>query len=496
MRLFALFFLFLAGPVLAVQTIEVAPRDSKGLIRALCDSREERTVIKLARQSRYELSIHDVWGWRRDSPHRPAEDKFIILPSCGDRTTWHLQISSDVTIKGNGSLLDFEGRHGLFVEEGAKLKLEDVELNNAKIFGPLYSFGELILQRVTIRGNSVTRRVDPEAAMAGFQFPVTAASIHNFGNLVARNVYIGWNSMTMPRADLDAPCAAGSTPGLYNAGFSRLNNLTFYLNRTSYDAPCAYSVYNDDENHPDARVEVSNTFFDWVDDACFGSITSMGFNLEPNYNTCGLEHAFGDQPFGYGSRVIEARNTGGVTYPLIRDTETDREAIMDRGSPHPRAQGGCEDDDVRGFLRRTTETGKCDIGAIEIGASGAAGDLAGTWLNPATDGHYLTVTQLKDQNVLVIWSSFDTRGEQLWLYGVGPRDGSQLSVEAYRNAGGIVAGGDLEPAEPELWGQLTFASDSCDTGMLVLEPVAPGPNISIEVTKIAESAELNCLGPE
>lgn len=502
MRCLMFFVLLVTAPAYAAQTIDVPPRSDDHLIVALCKSASERTVIELARNSHYELALRTYWSWRPDSPHDPESAKFLIFPpTCGSEG-WHLQISSHVTVRGNGSVLDFENGFGFFVEEGATLILEDVELTGAAVFGALYNFGSVVLRRVTIRENEVTRYVDgaidPELS---FDLPVNAAAITNYGELDAANVYIADNT-----ARWTAPpyaCPAGTTPGIFNAGEVRLNNVTFDDNHVfrlpDEGEACPYAIYNDDAMQPDARVNIANTFFEsnFGRRACWGEVTSLGYNLEPRGDSCGLSPGAGDNnsPFGIFP-PSERTNTGGITYPVIGDTFLETKHVIDQGSPNTSGDNVCEPDDIRGFLRNTTETGRCDIGAVEQLASGMAGDLAGTWLNPASDGHYLTVTQLEGQNVLVIWSSFDTAGEQLWLYGVGPRDGSQLSVDAYRNVGGLVAQGELEPAEQELWGQLSFRTDSCTTGVLELEPAAPGSSISTELTRIAESAELNCLGPE
>ena len=97
--------------------------------------------------------------------------------------------------------------------------------------------------------------------------------------------------------------------------------------------------------------------------------------------------------------------------------------------------------------------------------------ITGGWsFGPGHDGQgaFLQVIGGSDgPRVLMLWATHDSRGEQMWLRGVGRIDVDRVRMDLART-GGARFGAAFAPAdvEQETWGEARLVFDSCDTGTL------------------------------
>lgn len=110
----------------------------------------------------------------------------------------------------------------------------------------------------------------------------------------------------------------------------------------------------------------------------------------------------------------------------------------------------------------------CDRGAVELSPIGLAeGGVNGLYFDPDADGHYLYILE-NDFSTLVVWTTFDPEGHQVWVYGLGElKNGRSLIANTYINRNGrVTLNGDIEAAQEEHWGSLEVDMTSCTEGMV------------------------------
>ena len=455
-----LFILITAHTTAVAKTFFIAPRDGHSLAKALCHSEEFAhdgpAIINLAANSRYVLDMAPDWS-RRSLASKQATRRNVkigIPRTCTFRTAWVVQIDRDLTVNGNGSEINFGGKFGFFIPENVRLTLRDLELTGGNRYGAVYNLGDVRMQRVTIRENAVIHSaVNPDKH--GFDRPTIGAGVNNFGDMEIRNGFFYANTLSVPGWD-GGDCIFGAG-GAYNAGQMRLNNDSFYSNST---LRCGAQQIMNDFSLANATILVSNSLFGNRNANCRGRITSLGFNLEQGSSSCkfGAEGDLREDQFQIRA---EADDGGILAADPVSNIFVDSTPPRDSGSPARSGDTACERLDQRGFVRPTSD--RCDIGAFEVSARGAPGEIVGLWFDPNNDGHYLNVTQLPGQGVLMVWNTFDPSGRQLWVYGIGAREGNSVRAMAYKNTGGILIPGQSPTAATASdWGQLSLLSVSCD----------------------------------
>lgn len=142
---------------------------------------------------------------------------------------------------------------------------------------------------------------------------------------------------------------------------------------------------------------------------------------------------------------------------------------------------------------------RCDRGAIEISRNVlASGGVNGLYYNPDADGHYVYVADTAN-NTMVMWTTFDSRGKQAWIFGIAdkPVAGRSLIAEAYINRDGRVStSGQFDPATSEHWGYLEFELTDCNQGSFGfrsdLEEFGSG---EFEIQRLAHIRQLDCEQP-
>jgi hypothetical protein len=75
------------------------------------------------------------------------------------------------------------------------------------------------------------------------------------------------------------------------------------------------------------------------------------------------------------------------------------------------------------------------------------------------------VQWLPDGSVLAIMFTYDTNGDQMWIFGVGQSDGKTVTIDAVYPTGFTSWGGEFDPDEVVLspWGTFTLTWTDCST---------------------------------
>ena len=123
----------------------------------------------------------------------------------------------------------------------------------------------------------------------------------------------------------------------------------------------------------------------------------------------------------------------------------------------------CEALDARGYTRAANT---CDAGAYEYGGgSGAltANGMNGVYYDPAANGHYVSIQRIHDNgDVLVIWNTFDQKGNPAWIYGVGQITDKHIHAAMSQNLGGVLqVGGPAIGSTVRAWGSVDIDLTSC-----------------------------------
>ena len=88
---------------------------------------------------------------------------------------------------------------------------------------------------------------------------------------------------------------------------------------------------------------------------------------------------------------------------------------------------------------------------------------SGAWYDPSHDGEGYFLQVLNDSQAVVFWFTYDTDGDQFWMYGVGNIEGSRISFPQLLSPYGGKFGPDFDPEDVEypVWGTLEFEFSSC-----------------------------------
>jgi hypothetical protein len=89
---------------------------------------------------------------------------------------------------------------------------------------------------------------------------------------------------------------------------------------------------------------------------------------------------------------------------------------------------------------------------------------SGLWFDPERDGEGFVIEHMEDGRFFVLWYTYDTDGSQMWLVGIGEREGDSVIVEVQRTRGPRF-GATYDPADlvREPWGALRLSFTACDS---------------------------------
>ena len=127
------------------------------------------------------------------------------------------------------------------------------------------------------------------------------------------------------------------------------------------------------------------------------------------------------------------------------------------------------------------------------GSTQASGiDLNGSWYDPAHSGEGFVVQQLSDAEALVYWFSYNTMGQQAWMFNTGFLELGKLTISNLVLPVGGMFGRSFEPdlVKMQDWGHLEIQLD-CSGGIAVYDSNLPefssGSQKLMPLTRLANS---------
>jgi hypothetical protein len=134
----------------------------------------------------------------------------------------------------------------------------------------------------------------------------------------------------------------------------------------------------------------------------------------------------------------------------------------------------CEATDARG---RPRPDGACDSGAYEVDAGAEPvqrGGINGLFYDAGADGHYVTIQRLADDNVFIVWNTFDHNAAPAWVFGVGVYRDGHLHADMSQNINGYLQpGGAATGATTRAWGTIDIDVRNCNGGTLRYQSSLP-----------------------
>jgi len=155
----------------------------------------------------------------------------------------------------------------------------------------------------------------------------------------------------------------------------------------------------------------------------------------------------------------------------------------------------CEGLDARGYTRSPHG---CDAGAYEYGGgSGAltASGLNGFYYDPDANGHYVSLQRIHDNgDIAIVWSTFDSNGNQAWVYGVGQLAGKRIHAAMSQNLGGVLQpGGAPTGSSVHAWGTVDIDLTSCALAQFSYASNVPGfGSGTFPLTRLAFVSDFGC----
>lgn len=425
------------GLAKAQGTIHLADGDNAGLFQSLA-SAEDRvwTRIRLAPGGRYTL------------------DRSILLsPASGDRSL--------VEIDGNGALIILDDA-SVAVGSGATLRIADAEIR------PMLSRSPLLPNSISSMGVSaggelaLERSAVIDGRISGGRF-ATVVQVSTGAKFSAENVTFSQNTLS-PRGAV-----------LANYGETFLINSTVVRNvRDIGDGepvPTGLSTPDGSDGRP-VVVKAS------ILDACSESVVDAGGNLSSDVR-CGVSGTVSGLELGSITRA-------GSLVPTLPPLPWSAAV----GAAPPEA---CLAVDARGLSRLGAE---CDAGAHQSGAGPGrqdVGGINGTWFQPENDGHYVVVNRNTADELVVIWMTFDKRGNQAWVYSVADFDGRRGSGAAFVNREGVLDEDGVPRGQTaRAWGTMSIEFASCNEATLRFE--SETPEFGSGVVTLSRLSEVNSIG--
>lgn len=154
----------------------------------------------------------------------------------------------------------------------------------------------------------------------------------------------------------------------------------------------------------------------------------------------------------------------------------------------------CEATDARG---RPRPAGNCDPGAYELDAGAEpvdVGGINGTFYDAAADGHYVTIQRLEDDNVFIVWNTFDHNAAPAWVFGVGVYRDGHLHADVLQNINGhLQPGGPATGSTTRAWGSIDIDVTSCDGGTMHYQSSLPQfGSGQFPLNRVTNLADLGC----
>jgi len=419
-------------------------------------------------------------------------------------------IEGNITIQGQGI---FEGQdqgaQKLFsIAEDAIFGLLNIEfrnysLDNSNAGGLIENFGRMDFRQVQLR--SVTKPCGGPRCNRGMPAITNRPSGH-----------IQMNQVSFVNSGVKYDAFGNGSALIFNEGRMEIANLQLYLTRERWSAPISNtgslqignssfkfvhlpgtSALNLVNSTDSASTRIFNSVIAGFSGAWCQQATSLGYNLNDAVD-CGWNSA-GDLtgvPTGLLWRPVSA-SWSGIT-PLLTHglVPMAASAAVDSANADwclPVTLLG----NVHGIYDGNGDgVASCDRGPIDLTPIGLEdGGINGFYFDPNADGHYLYILE-NDFNTLVMWTTFDSEGRQLWVYGTGElKNGRSLTAKAYINRNGKVGlDGQIEPANDEHWGWLEVDMTSCTEGEVGFRSDLPEfGSGQFSIQRLAYVKQLGCI---
>ncbi len=274
--------------------------------------------------------------------------------------------------------------------------------------GSFGTFGAFTAGVMVLNHGSLTlESVDVVAQSNPFVAALSDGFLYSDGDLVLRNVTVAGVHQGIPFLSGAPPQgslvnSAGSLE-IYNSTFANSGSVTGFASGYPGSPVPIITGYG--------HLKIANTLFAGnTSQGCDLPGTSLGGNVATE-TSCGFSASAGD-------RIVADAGLGSLgDHGGLVQTQA-----ISGGSP---AKGAgiaqyCEAADARGYTRSPHG---CDAGAYEYGGgSGAltASGMNGFYFDPDANGHYVSLQRIHDNgDIAIVWSTFDSKGNQAWVYGVG-----------------------------------------------------------------------------
>lgn len=117
---------------------------------------------------------------------------------------------------------------------------------------------------------------------------------------------------------------------------------------------------------------------------------------------------------------------------------------------------------------------RCDIGAFENpeGQALLDGGENGMFYSAGSDGHYVTIEEVRPREYVIFWNTFDLDGNQAWVLAVGSRQGDAIVADGFFQPDGALipgAGADVDTDALQAWGTITVTLQDCLSGTFIYD---------------------------
>lgn len=151
---------------------------------------------------------------------------------------------------------------------------------------------------------------------------------------------------------------------------------------------------------------------------------------------------------------------------------------------------------LNGSLPRIADIKNFSVTEAQPVSSLAEGGINGLYYSPEADGHYVYILET-DFTTLIVWTTFDAEGNQVWVYGTGElENGKSVMVETYINRNeGHSPEGEFTPSEAEHWGWMDVDMSSCLEGTFTFQSDFPEfGSGQFPIKRLGFVKQLGCIG--
>jgi len=103
------------------------------------------------------------------------------------------------------------------------------------------------------------------------------------------------------------------------------------------------------------------------------------------------------------------------------------------------------------------------------------GAFSGAWFDPSHDGEGWLIDVISPTQALMLWFTYDSKGNQAWMIAIGDIQGNQMLFNDVLQPQGTVFGRSFNPANVvnKPWGSATFTFDTCTSASMTYSSSIP-----------------------